>query len=121
VKSEEKGFKLEIDRNVKPIRTAEWYEEEGLIRLKTIKFEGNLGKWLCDMLNKPNYIIVNLDEMGSFIWKRCDGKTTIGEILDELKETTGERFEKEGMEPRSFFFLHKLRNLGFLAWREEEE
>jgi len=120
VKSEKKGFKLEIDKNAKPIRTAEWYEEEGLIRLKVIKFEGRLGKWLCNTLNKPNHIIVNLDEMGSFIWKRCDGKTTIGEILDELKESMGERFEKEGMEPRSFFFLHMLRNQGFIVWREEE-
>jgi len=120
VKSEKKGFKLEIDRNAKPIRTAEWYEEEGLVRLKAMKFKGKVGKWLCDVLNKPNYIVVNLDEMGSFIWKRCNGRTTIGEILDELRENMGERFEKEGIEPRSFFFFHKLRNLGFLVWREEE-
>jgi hypothetical protein len=120
VRSEKKGFKLEIDRNAKPIRTAEWYEEGGLARLKVIKFEGRVGKWLCNALSKPNYIIVNLDEMGSFIWKRCDGKTTVGEILDELKESMGERFEKEGMEPRSFYFMRMLRNRGFLAWREEE-
>ncbi|MEA2054381.1 MAG: PqqD family protein [Candidatus Thermoplasmatota archaeon] len=111
-----KNFKLEIGKDARPMRTAEWYEEEGLARIKAIKFEGKLGKWLCRVLKKQNYIVVNLDEMGSFIWKRCDGKTTVGEILNEMKESMGEKFEEEGMEKRSFLFLHMLKNRGLITW-----
>ena len=119
-RNKNKGFKLEIDRNAKPMRTSEWYEEEGLVRLKIAKFEGRLGEWLCNVMKKPKYIVVNLDEMGSFIWRRCDGETTISKILDELKESMGEKFEKEGMEPRSFYFMRMLRNHRFLTWKESD-
>jgi len=114
------GFNIEIDKNAKPMRTSEWYEEEGLVKIKTVKFEGKLGKWFCDVLKKPNYIIVNLDEMGSFIWKRCDGKTTVEEILEELKENMGEKFEKDGIGPRSFYFIRMLRNRRFVTWEETD-
>jgi len=114
------GFNIEIDKNAKPMRTSEWYEEEGFIKIKTVKFEGKLGKWFCDVLKKPNYIIVNLDEMGSFIWKRCDGKTTVEEILEELKESMGKKFEKDGIGPRSFYFMHMLRNRRFVTWEEND-
>ena len=112
------GFQLEVDRDARPMRTSEWYEEDGLVKIKTIKFEGRLGKWLCDVMKKPNYIIVNLDELGSFIWKRCNGETTVREILDELRKDMGDRFEKEGMEPRSFYFMRMLRNRRFLTWKK---
>lgn len=116
-----KGFQLEIDGNARPMRTSEWYEEDGLVRIKTIKFEGRMGKWLCNVMKKPNYIIVNLDELGSFIWKRCDGETTVRDILDELRKNMGEKFEEEGMGPRSFYFMRMLRNRRFLTWREEDK
>ena len=118
--SKSKGFHLEIDRDVMPMRTSEWYEEDGLARIKAKKFEGKLGKWLCDVMKKPNYIIVNLDELGSFIWRRCDGETTVGDILDEMKKEMGKRFEKEGMESRSFYFMRMLRNRRFLTWKEKQ-
>jgi len=117
-KLKHKPFKLEIDADVIPYRTVAWEEENGLVRLKVQKFDGRLGKWLCQALRKPNYAIVNLDQHGSFIWIRCDGSTTVGNILNQLKDELGEGFEKEGIEPRSYFFLYMIRNRGLLTWQE---
>lgn len=116
-----KPFKLEIAADVTPYRTVAWEEENGLVRLNVQKFDGRMGKWLCRVLRKPNYAIVNLDQHGSFIWTRCDGSTTLGNILDQLKEELGEGFEKEGIEPRSYYFLYMIRNRGLLNWREKKE
>ncbi len=82
------------------------------------KFDGRLGKWLCRLLRKPNYAMVRLDELGSFIWRRCDGCTTIEDILTALDEEMGDRFdEEEELEKRTFYFFYMLRNRGLIAWR----
>lgn len=115
-----KPFTLDIPDSVIPVRTAEWYEEEGLVRIKMQKFEGGLGRWLCRVLKKPTYAVVNLDEQGSFIWRRCDGATSVGCILDDLRQETGERFEKEGLRHRSYFFLRMLHSRGLISLRLSE-
>ena len=111
-----KKVKLEIDKEVKPVWNAEWFEEEGLVRIKIPKFGGKVGKWLCDVLKKPDYFTVNLDEIGSLVWKKCDGEKNVGEILKEMKESMGERFEKEDMERRCYLFLHMLRRRNLITW-----
>lgn len=115
-----KPVSLEIPDQVVPHRTAPWYEEEGLVRIKMQKFEGRLGRWLCRALKRPTHAVVNLDEQGSFIWRRCDGTTSVGTILADMEEEMGEKFRTEGMRYRSYYFLHMLRSRGLLAWKEPE-
>ena len=111
-----KKVKLEIDSEVKPAWNAEWFEEEGLVRIKIPKFRSKAGKWLCDVFKKPDYFTVNLDEIGSLVWKKCDGEKNVKQILKEMKEIMGERFEKEDMKRRCYLFLHMLKRRGFIRW-----
>jgi len=90
----------------------EWIEESGIIRLRVIKFKSRIGKALCKIFNRPNYFFVNLDEIGSFIWKNCDGKNSIADILEKLKEKYGE----EKMMERLYFFMNMLERGGYVRY-----
>lgn len=120
--SRKKQGGFDINGDSKPIRTAPSEIENGLVKVKEQKFKGRLGKWLCRTLKKPQYIIQELDEKGSFIWKHCDGETTLDEILESLWEEIGDQFEsKEAMKNQTLVFLYKLRNLGFITWDSKNE
>ena len=116
MKKVKKVIKLEIDSEVKPVWNAEWFEEDGLVKIKIPKFMGKVGKWLCNTLKKPDYFTVDLDEIGSLVWKKCDGEKNVGMILKEIKESMGERFEKEDMKKRCYLFLHVLQRRGLIKW-----
>ncbi|MBC7129050.1 MAG: PqqD family protein [Thermoplasmatales archaeon] len=82
------------DEILKPVRNVEWFEEEGLVRLKIMKFRSKFGKIICKILKRPEYFIVNLDEVGSFAWKSFDGKNSIEDIMKMIEEKYGK--EKAG-------------------------
>lgn len=111
---------LDIPRDATPVRAAPWEEKDGFIHVKMQKFEGRLGKWLCRMLHKPNHALVRLDELGSFIWKRCTGEATVDDILTALDTEMGGQFEtEEEMEKRTFYFFYMLQNRGLITWKKE--
>lgn len=117
-----KRIKLDIPGDATPVRTAPWEEEDDLVQVRMQKFDGRLGKWLCRVLHRPNYAMVRLDELGSFIWKQCDGSTTIADILTALDEEMGNRFDaEEKLEKRTFYFFHMLRNRGLVTWGKGKE
>lgn len=59
---------------------------DGRIILLEPKFKNEfLAKYIIPRMNKPNYKI-KLDRFGSFVWKQCNGKNTVGQIGDLLKE-----------------------------------
>ena len=95
----------------KPVRMVDWIEENGLVKLKVIKFRNKFA-WLCRLFKKPNYFFVNLDEVGTFIWKKCNGKNSVKEILTWLEEKYG----KEKMEERLMLFLEMLRRAGYIKY-----
>ncbi|RLF48227.1 MAG: hypothetical protein DRN29_00215 [Thermoplasmata archaeon] len=103
---------MKIDLKVRPIRQIDWIEEEGRVSLKVIKFKGKFGQWLCRALKKPNYFLINLDEVGSFIWKKCNGKNSIEDILKQLEEKYG----KEKMKERLIVFLLMLKRYGYVEF-----
>jgi hypothetical protein len=99
--------------SVKPRKAEyEWYADEaGLVHVKVPKFEGKVGNTFCRILRKDEVFTANMDELGSFVWKRCDGKTSVKEILEELQE----RFEgQENLDQRLFLFLRQMRQLRYL-------
>lgn len=117
-----KQSELDLPGDAIPVRVVPWEEKDGQVEIKMQKFDGRLGKWLCRLLRKPNYAMIRLDELGSFIWRRCDGDTTVGEILTALDEEMGDRFdEEEELEKRTFYFFHMLRNRGLVTWRIGKE
>jgi len=49
---------------------------------------------------------VHLDDVGAFVWQRCDGETRVAEIADGLRQEFGERVEPA--EDRLVQFLTNL-------------
>ena len=112
---------MKIDIRSKPIRLqqlgkkrkVDWIEKEGNVTLKVRKFNGKAGKWLCNILKRPEHFSINLDKIGSFIWKHCDGKNTVESILKQLENIYG----KELMKERLFFFLSSLKKYGYIEFK----
>ena len=75
-------------------RKMDWEDgPEGRAVLLVPRFRwGPLAKWLQPRLRKP-HIRVKLDDIGSFVWKRCNGKTTFREIAKAMKDEFGEQTE----------------------------
>ena len=54
--------------------------------------EHPVGRWLATKLSDPHYLI-RLDEIGTFVWKACDGETPLAVIADRLRARFGGRIE----------------------------
>ena len=65
---------------------------------------GPLAKWLQPRLKKP-HIHVKLDDIGSFVWKRCDGKSTYSEIAKAMREEFGQKTEPAEERLKAFLLL----------------
>ena len=74
-------------------------------------------KWVMPRLSKP-YVRVKLDQLGSFTWKQCDGKTTVAEIADRMKKEFGETAEP--VDERVPAFVLKLVRTDLLAIQDSE-
>jgi hypothetical protein len=80
--------------NLFPVRACEFEESaDGLIVALYRKAQHNfLEKILFkSMLDKPQKI--DLDEIGSFIWKLCDGNKSMQQIVEQAKIKFSERIE----------------------------
>ena len=92
----------------------EWEtDEQGLVHIKVPKFEGKLGTTLCRVLQKDEMFTANLDVVGSFVWKQCDGRTSVKEILDRLQKKFP---DEEHIDQRLFLFLRQMRQLRYLLF-----
>jgi len=80
--------------NARPRRRLDWRElENGRCVVLRPRFgPGRIGRWLAEKLGDPCYRI-RLDDVGTFIWKACDGETPLSEIADRLRAQFGGRVE----------------------------
>lgn len=87
---------------LKPERNLKWETaDNNRVVLLVPKFRNRfVVRWFVPMLKKPN-IRVKLDERGSFVWQRCDGRATVEEIGEQMAltfseslDSTYERIEK---------------------------
>jgi hypothetical protein len=92
----------------------EWYiNEEGLVKIKVPKFKSNIGKSFCRLIKKENIFTANLDNIGSIVWKNCNGKKTVKQILEELKK---EFPEEKNIDQRLFLFIQQMKNLNYIDY-----
>jgi len=77
-----------------PLRNAKWETtEEGKVVVLVPKFKNPfLVKWVLPYLAKP-FFRIKLDDIGSLIWKQCDGATSLSTIAELLKQTFGDAVE----------------------------
>ena len=80
--------------NARPRRRLDWRElESGRCVVLRPRFgEGRLGRWLAGKLGDPCYRI-RLDDVGTFIWKACDGETPLTEMAKRLRREFGGHIE----------------------------
>jgi hypothetical protein len=67
--------------------------DDNLVTLLAPRFKSSfLRKWLEPRMKRP-YLKVRLDEIGSAVWLLCDGKRTVKEIAQPLRERFREKIE----------------------------
>lgn len=92
------------------------FEESGngLITILKPKFNNKIiARHIGSRLKNPDYK-VNLDQFGSFVWKQCNGKNTVEQIGNLLKENF-----KEDIEPvydRLAVFIQSLARYKFIEY-----
>ncbi len=70
-------------------------------------------KLLLPRMKRPCWKI-SLDEIGSWVWQHCDGRATVKEIAEGLREHFGEKVEP--VIDRLGLFLRKLESDKFIAY-----
>ncbi len=92
--------------DVFPVHAMNFEENGNLITVLFINPQPNLFERILfkKRLKIPKKI--DLDEVGSFIWKKCDGKTKISEIIESLENEFGEKVEDA--EERVILFMKQL-------------
>ncbi len=79
--------------SVRPQRLLEWREEDGhCVLLRPRLGSDRLAGWVSKLGGDPYYRI-RLDEVGTLVWKACDGQTALADIVDRMRERFGDRIE----------------------------
>ncbi len=90
-----------------PLRNLEWeLSKDDRVVLLVPRFRNKaLVKWLVPRLKRPT-LRVTLDAYGSFIWRACDGRTSVKLMGEQLREQFGETVEPVFERIRAF--MHEL-------------
>ena len=101
-----------------PLRNAKWETtEEGKVVVLVPKFKNPfLVKLVLPYLAKP-FFRIKLDDIGSLIWKQCDGATSLSTIAESLKEKFGDAVEP--VDDRINKFLNHLERGDLLVVERE--
>jgi hypothetical protein len=75
---------------------------------------GRLTLWLAKRLKAPSERLVELDEVGGFVWELCDGQHTV----DSIVQKTGKqyRMNRREAEVSVSMFLQMLHERNFIAF-----
>ena len=104
----------------RPRRALEWRETaSGQCVLLRPKFgRGRIGRWFASRLADPHYRI-RLDDIGTFVWKACDGQTPLLTIADGMRTRFGPDIEPA--ERRLALFVRKMSRSKIIALEETED
>ena len=96
-----------------PNRTElEWsINDEGLVEIIMPKFNSKLGKSFCRVIKKENSFTANMDKYGSLVWKNCDGKKNVKDILKLMEK---EFPNEENLDQRLILFLQQMNSLRYI-------
>ncbi len=104
--------------HVHPVREAEWRDEEETVVLQRSppreKGLSRIGARVDHWLGTPR---LRLDATGSFAWRRFDGNTTVGQVVDEVRKKFGT--DAEPVEQRLGAFVRLLRRERLVSYAEE--
>ena len=69
-----------------------WDEKDGMVTVNMVN-KGFYHKLAQLVFKTPRVSHIELDEFGSFVWMRIDGKRTVYDISELVKEKFGEKAE----------------------------
>ena len=77
----------------RPRRLLDWREEDGrCVLLAPWLGTSRPGRWLAGLVGVPYYRI-RLDEVGTLVWKACNGRTSLADIARSMRSAFGARVE----------------------------
>ena len=91
---------------VHPRRLLEWREEDGhCVLLRPRLGSSRVGRWVAGLAGDPHYRI-RLDEVGTLVWKACDGETSLADIAWRMRDRFGDRVDP--VDQRLARFVRKM-------------
>jgi len=101
--------------DIAPVRLAAWDESEGRVTITrprpTTRGLRGIAELISFWLSVRR---IRLDEVGSFCWKLLDGRRTVGQVAESLRERFGEAVAPA--EERAGQFVRVLRYQGMLGY-----
>ncbi|MGD9898945.1 MAG: PqqD family protein [Calditrichaceae bacterium] len=75
----------------RPVPLMEWYmdEESGRVIIKRPRFLSPTARKIIGPFMKSSHFLVKLDELGSVVWKNCDGSNSVQNIGERLLDNFG--------------------------------
>ncbi|HCA81549.1 MAG TPA: PqqD family protein [Bacteroidetes bacterium] len=89
-----------------PAQRVSWETaENGTVVVLIPKFHNEfLVRWLVPRLRYP-FVRLKLDPLGSFVWKQCDGRTTVTVIAERMQAEFGDSLQQVHNRIRSFLLM----------------
>ncbi len=92
---------------------------DGGVTLFMPRFSGAFARrFILPLFARPEFR-VQLDDLGSAVWRACDGRTSVGEIVAALQARTGG--ESAELRTRVHQFLRRLHREGSIAYVMKEK
>lgn len=95
-------------------QTVPWREEEELVVLLAPRYGQNFLGRLCRRLFGDQTIRIKLDELGSHVWKLCNGQAPVNEIAESLEKAFEDK--AENARERLEMFLKELYRQGWVSF-----
>ena len=86
-------------------------DENGIVTLEQVN-KGITNKVFQILFKKPKISYIHLDELGSFVWSLIDGKKTVFDYGENVKEKFGD--DAEPLYERLSQYFQILKNYGFI-------
>lgn len=92
-----------------PVRNPQntWEEKDGVVTVHMVN-RGFYNKVAQKFFHTPRISHIDLDSYGGFLWQRIDGKSTVGQLAEGLKDHFGE--DAEPLYDRLVKYMQILRN-----------
>ena len=84
-----------------------WTDTGGIVTIHRVN-RGACNRLAQALFDRPGVSRIDLDEVGSFLWRRMDGSRTVGDLAQALRAEFGDRAEP--LYERLAAFLQCLRN-----------
>lgn len=101
-----------LDTKLIPSTNLIWTSEDDIIILQ-VENKGFFNRLAQNLFHQPRISYISLDNYGSTLWGFLDGKNSVYNIIEKMKESFPD--EKEKMLDRVIDFLHTLKIHGYIV------